>query len=343
MKKEIKDYFENLDSKKLGLKDKINVNSVSKLGMGTSNLNYLVRINKKKFIFRMNMETKNKNKSRKEFEALKIIESHGISPKPWILDESRKDFDSDFIIISYIEGKTSNKMPEYMKPKMFRKIGDLCGKLHSVKIKGDLKRLNPDSLNKGYTQYVSFLKKEYMKYLNLKLKNKEFLNIINESYNNFKTSISVKNYKPEKVLSQGDFCEQNIVVHKGEYKLIDFEDLEISDRASHLAKIFSDFGKPFNEKQKKLFLDEYFKIVKANRDELVEKIGTWIPLKIFAVFLWSIHHILKVKNKEMHFAFLEKNDIKKDIAYAKTMFKRGLEFGVIDKKYRDFDIRKILK
>lgn len=343
MEKEIKSYFENIMPERLGLKSKIKVRSVSKLGMGTSNLNYLVVANNKKFVFRMNMEPKRKEKSRKEFDALKIIESYDIGPKAWMIDESRKEFDSDFIIISYIEGRTSNKMPEYLKPKMFRKIGDLCGKLHSVKIKGDLKKLNPDSLNEGYVQYVSFLKREYLNYLNRRLKNKKLLKIINESFENIKSHIPSENYESEKVLSQGDFCEQNVVVHNGEYKLIDFEDLEISDRASHLSKIFSDFGRPFEEDQKELFLGEYLKVNNVDKEKLIEKIDIWIPLKLFAVFLWSVSHTLKVKNKELHKTFLEHNEIKGDIAYVKTMFKRCLRFGIIDKEHKDFEVAKVFK
>mgnify|MGYP005623795345 FL=1 len=95
MNKEIEKYFEKLNPKKLGLRNKVKVNSVSKLGMGASNLNYLVKANNKSFIFRMNMEPDKKNKSRKEFDALKSLEPYDISPKAWTLDESKKYFDKN--------------------------------------------------------------------------------------------------------------------------------------------------------------------------------------------------------------------------------------------------------
>ena len=53
-------------------KDEIKVNSVSKLGMGTSNLNYLVEANGEKFVFRINMELGKKRKSRREFNGLGV-------------------------------------------------------------------------------------------------------------------------------------------------------------------------------------------------------------------------------------------------------------------------------
>lgn len=337
MKAKIKYYFENLNPKKLGLKDKIKVGSVSRLGMGASNLNYLVKVNGGKFIFRMNMEPDRKNKSRREFEALKIVESYDISPKVWILDESKKYFDSEFIVISYIEGKTADKVAEYFKPKMFREVGKLCGELHSIKITGKIKKLKRESLD-GYKKQVFSLKKHYINYLNRKVESKKLLKIINESFEKMYSEVPLGKYVPDLVLSQGDFHELNVVVSRGNYKLIDFEDLQITDRASHLANILSDFGKPFNENQKKLFFDEYFKIIKTGDDELIEKIKVWIPIKIFSVFLWSIWHTMRVKNKELHPAFIEKNDFKEDLKYANIMFKRCLKFGIIDKKYKGFDI-----
>ena len=109
MKLKIKEYFEKINPSELGLKIKVKVKSISKLGQGTGNLNYLVIANKKKFVFRLNMDPKNKIKSKKEFDALKIAEKYGISPKARYLDNSRKNFESDLIIIDYIEGKTVDK------------------------------------------------------------------------------------------------------------------------------------------------------------------------------------------------------------------------------------------
>jgi hypothetical protein len=47
---------------------------------------------------------------------------------------------------------------------------------------------------------------------------------------------------------------------------------------------------------------------------------------------------LRARDKELHSAFLEGNDIKEDYKYVNTMFKRCLKFGIIDGKYKDFDI-----
>ena len=71
MKKEIKIIFED--------KLKIRVKSISKLGKGVSNINYLVN---NKYVFRLNANTLRPEKSKREFLTLKALEKSNISPKP---------------------------------------------------------------------------------------------------------------------------------------------------------------------------------------------------------------------------------------------------------------------
>ena len=339
----IKSYVENLLPKQLGLKNELRVESISKLGQGTGNLNYLVKVNKKKFVFRINMDPKNKTKSKKEFNSLKIIEAYDFGPKAILLDDSRKVFDSDVLILEYLEGKTTNKTKNYLKDEMYKQVAKLCGRLHSVNLTTKLKKLDKNETFYGPKNQIKFVKTNYLSYLNSNIKNKELLKMINETFVNQKKEISNKKYSTDVVLSQGDFCEQNIVVNKNQYELIDFEDLELTDRSNHLGSIFSDFGKPFTEKQKKIFLKEYIKLTKVDEKELIERIEKWIPLKLFEIFLWSLKHFLKIKEGKMHPKFYETDNTKENLAYSKTMFKRCIEFGVIDKKYKKFNLEKALK
>ncbi|MAG76042.1 MAG: hypothetical protein CL811_04700 [Colwelliaceae bacterium] len=343
MNSKIKSYFENLNPKKLDLKNKVKVSQVKKIGMGTSNLNYLVIANKRKFVFRLNMDPKLRAKSKREFKALRMLEKYKIGPKAFSIDKSRKIFDSDLIIISYLEGKTVNKTSDYFKNKMIINIAKLCANLHLIKIQGKLKKLHKDNSIKGCNRYVKFLKKEYLIYINKNLRNKTLKKIIKDTYDDIIRNVPKSKYNSDLVLSQGDLCEQNVIVNKGKYKLIDFEDLELTDRASHLAHLLTDFGRTFEEDQKELFLNEYLKKIKVDRVELEEKINTWTPIKLFEIFLWSIKHTLRIKNNEMHSEFSKNDDMDNNLTYVETMFKKNIRFNVIDKKYKNFDIEKVLK
>lgn len=344
MKQKVKFYFEGLNPKKLGLKNKeIKVTSISKLGQGTGNLNFLVIASNKKFVFRLNMNPKDKLKSKKEFNSLKIAKKYKIGPNPFILDDSKKFFDTSLIIIGYTEGKTVNKTKEYLKPIMYKKMGELCGKMHAFKLNKDLRKLDYNETFYGYQNQMSFVKKQFITYLNKNVKTKSFVKMINEVFEKQLKNTPKGKYKTNTVLSQGDFCAQNIIVNMGKYKLIDFEDLELADRANHLSSIFSDFAKPFNNKQKDLFLKEYLKYNKVDEKELRERISIWVPLKFFEIFLWSLKHALTIKKGEMHPEFYKTDKMQGNINYSKTMFKRCLNFGVINKKYKNFDIEKVLK
>jgi len=341
----IKSYFENLNPKQLGLKKKIKVTSISKLGMGTGNANFLVKVSGVKFVFRLNMELKMPDKSKKEFEALKIIEGLGIAPKVRLLDDTKEEFDSDLLILDYIEGKTSDKVKGYLGDNMIKNIAKLCGKLHSNKIKGRIKKLPNEELDKkGYHNNLIWLKKHYIDYINKKNRNKKLLNIIDEAYKKLKKDTSKEKYNSYLVLTQGDFCEQNVIVNKGEYRLIDFEDLKIGDAASEIALIFVTFGTPFNKEQRELFIKEYFKFKKINKkEEFINQINTLMPINQFNIFLWAIKHILKIKHKEMHSHFIKKNELKNDLKYAGIVFRRCLRANIINNKYKNFDIIKALK
>tara|TARA_Y100000310_G_scaffold193794_1_gene193743 strand:- start:233 stop:1327 length:1095 start_codon:yes stop_codon:yes gene_type:complete len=341
-KKEIKSYFENLKHSQIGLKNKIKVKSVSKLGVGSVNANFLVVANGMKFVFRLNMELNMPKKSKREFEALKIVEKTGIAPKVRLLDDSKKKFDSDLLVLDYIEGKTSDKIKGYLGDKMIKNIARLCAKLHSIKITGRLKKLEKSEVYGGYSDSLKWLKSHYIDYINKKIKNEELLRIIYESYKKLLSETPKTEYEVDKVLTQGDFCEQNVIINKNEYRLIDFEDLGIGDASSEIALIFVTFGTPFNEKQRKLFLKEYFKIKKIkNKKEFIEKINNWISIKQFNIFLWSIKHILKIKHKEMHKHFIKKNKLEGDMKYVGIIFRRCLRQNIIDKKNEKFDIIKI--
>ncbi len=338
----IKSYVENLSPKQLGLKTKFKIKLISKLGQGTGNLNYLVETNYKKFVFRINMDPNNKTKSRKEFNSLKLIKNYNFGPKVLFIDDSRKIFDSDLIILEYLKGKTVDKTKEYFKPIMYKKIGKLCANMHAIKLDKNLKKLDYNETFYGYKNQIKFIKTDYLSYLNKKIKDKKLLKMINETFLEQANSISKEKYIVDPVLSQGDFCEQNIIVSNKKYKLIDFEDLELADRSNHLSHIFTDFGKPFNKKQKKLFFKEYIERTKVNEKELTEKIEKWIPLKLFEIFLWSLTHFLKIKEGKMHPKFYETDNLQDNLSYSKTMFKRCLRFGIIDKKYAKLDLEKSL-
>jgi len=135
------------------------------------------------------------------------------------------------------------------------------------------------------------------------------------------------------------FCEQNVIVNKNKYFLIDFESLGIQNRALEIAFIFVTFGRPFSDTQQKIFLKEYCKLTKADYVKLKEKTDVWIPITQFMIFLWAVKHVLRIKSGYLHKDYSSNSKIKSHIVYAKKVFRHCLKIGVIDRKYKNFDLR----
>ncbi len=337
-KHKIKEYFEQLRPSSLGCKKPIRVLSVKKLGMGTGNLNYVVQANKKKFIFRLNMDPKNKKKTPYEFNALKTVEKQKVGPKAWLMDTSKKFFSSDFLIINYTEGKTVNKLKPYLSKKMIRELGTLLGRMHSTKINAQQKKKLYDETNRN--NYLKIIQKR-ITYIKKHIQNKKLLILLDEWMQQLKKEIK-KEKKVSVVLTQGDFCEQNIIYSKGKYTLIDFEDLHITDPAVDIARVFIDFGRPFSQEERTIFFRAYLKITKNKDVDLLARAKRFIPLQYLDLLSWSIEHSLKIKNKEMDIEFLKENDLSKDIKYASLVLKEGVKEGVINKEYKDLDFKEII-
>lgn len=339
MKSKIKLYFESLDPKMFNSKSKIKVKSLSKLGSGGGNFNYLVKTNAGKFIFRMNAKINEFGKSKKEYDNLKILEKYDVAPKVYLFDESRSLFDSDFIVLDYVEGLRCTQIKPYFDERMIRNLAELLAKIHSIRINSKIRKLDYYSLSPNDELEFS---KNYRRYISKNLKNREFFEMIDSVFSKLKKDFASVDVKSRIVLSHGDFHKENIIVNGEKYHLIDFENLEITNQASALAHLFIDFKHAaFTKKQESIFLNEYTKYVKSIKN-LENEISLFKPVKIFNVFLWSVEFALKVKNKQMHEKYLEGKNNDKNVNYAILCFRQALKFGVIDEKYKYLDLREVL-
>jgi aminoglycoside phosphotransferase (APT) family kinase protein len=331
MKEKIKRYFSNLDTKKLGIKSPVRVESISRLGMGESNLSYLVRIEGRRFVIRINLDPKVPKKSRREYRALKAIEHLSISPKAYILDETKKRIDSSFIILDYIPGKSLKDSKTKLTKKIISELARTLAGLHSIRLNEKLKRLpeeRPDykSFIREIERMTCYVKKKRTKHM----KKGEFENLLDESLSRLKMSIK-KAPRAIKTLGHGDLCAQNVINSKNGLELIDFESFGLIDPAAEITTVFEDFGKRFSENQRRQFLEEYGK--HRTDKTLRARIKFYTPLKLYEVFIWSLMHVYEIHEKDMHTAFLKDKDIADEIKYSRFCFRRCIKQGTIAKKW----------
>lgn len=329
MRNEIKKYFGNLKPEEIGLKGRINVSSVSELGFGESYLNYLVAANSKKFVMRINMDTNNLDKPRREFAALKTIESLHIAPKVFVLDESKKYINGVFVIIEYVEGNSLDKAKWKLDIKFIRKLARLVANLHSSKIDKRLPKERPtyNAWILTIKERIDYIKKQRSKYFD----SDDFDKLLDETFS--KVRLIAKDAKNKNILrlGHGDICQQNIIIHDGELKLIDWESIGLRDPASDIIYVFCEgFEINFTKGQEEEFLKEYLKI--RPDKTLQERLRTFRFIVQFEQFLWAVMHVFEIGEKQMHKHFLERKHIQEHIDYAKRCFSKCIKSGLIDKK-----------
>ena len=223
--------------------------------------------------------------------------------------------------------------------KLIREIVRLCIKFHSMPLKGNLLKLPRDEIS--YEDLLIHIKKRYDS-LGKLTSNKEFIGIADESYENLRSKSLTRRDIHPLVLGHGDICEQNLIIHREELKLIDFEGLGLTEPAAEIAYIFTQFGeKDLGSKEREIFLEEYIKLRKDST--LRERVNVFMPLKNFSDLLWAVGQALKIKNRLLHEHYLESNSLKDAVAYAQKVFGRCVVDKTIDKKYKDFDLNNVLK
>lgn len=126
--KKIVHYLKQMPPRMIGL-ESLNLIEILDMTPGAYNLNYHVRVNEKKFIFRINIEQQSglSNQIEVEFMVLKFLESQSIAPKVLHFDDSKKHFDFDILIEEYLEG------PHLSLGQDVSEVADLLAKLHSLK------------------------------------------------------------------------------------------------------------------------------------------------------------------------------------------------------------------
>jgi len=335
VKEKLRQYFENLEPTLLGLSGKITVDSISELGLGESNLNYLAIVNSKKFVFRVNMDPADTGKSRKEFNALKSVEGLRIAPKAFILDESEKHIDGTFLIMEYIEGTPLDKIETKLSTKIIRELARIVANLHSQEI-GDVRNMlakekpTPDAWVSAVRKRIEYIRKRRRKYF----ERDGFDIMLDETLSKIRLVARGSEFRGVLRPGHGDICQQNLLVHNGELRLIDWEDFGLRDPASDIGIIFEGFGIEFTKEQEDEFLREYLNI--RTDETLKERLKVFRPIIQFDQFVWAVMHVFEIGEKEMHEHFVERKNIQEHMDYARYCFDRCIKSGVIDKKWAEF-------
>ena len=274
----IREYLQRLDPKEFGLNEVKSI-TIRKLGLGESNLNYLVVVSGKKFIVRINMDPSSPLKSEREYDSLMVVEPLGIAPRAFHFEPSKDYLDEAFIILEYLEGTSLDKCGE-IDECIVTSLARVVAYLHNTNV-GNLReelrrsRSSKTDILREIRKRISYIEAKRRKYFDEK---GNFESILAVSYGKLEELKFEE--EPCYVLGHGDIAPQNVVLSEGELKLVDWEDLGLIDPALEITVIFDSFD--FSDRQKELFLKEYEAL--RNDAGLRKRISIYWLFQLFDVF-----------------------------------------------------------
>ncbi|MFC1723503.1 aminoglycoside phosphotransferase family protein [Nanoarchaeota archaeon] len=279
-----------IESKKslLGI-DEIKSLSISKLGIGENNYNYLVKVNNQKFNFRIALRPEIEKNMKREFDMLHLVPK-SLGPKPIYFNNSKKHFPKVFSILTYIEGRHLKRWQDkhittHAKTlaKIHKKKYSFWGTITHKKKTFDLSKLLEAEIRAYRKPTPKIFQQKDMQLLLPKIR--KYV----KEHNYLFTSL--KKFS----LCHTDPCLTNILFHKGQVKYIDWEWISFFDPARDVAQLYYELAPQppwymkLDEKRKDLYLNTYLKI---NPDRtLKERVKTWHMVMRFTdliFFKWKI-------------------------------------------------------
>jgi thiamine kinase-like enzyme len=320
---QIKRYFKEKDP--LDFKDEGIVN-VKRLGTGESNLNFLVETKKDRYLMRFDITNKSIKAFRQEFEILRKLESLNIAQKPLYIDASKRFFNEKFMILSYIDGASLDKLD---KKVYFKDIGKLAGKiarLHKLKVNFVNNEHSFEKHIKRIERTIKGLKQ------NLK-ENKNLCKLFDIYHERLKDEL--KKYEPQLTFCHGDICLPNTLVNKNEFFLIDWELSGRMDPALELSYHLYEFG--YTHVERKKFLGTYLKTRKD--PSLLKRMKFTDFFVAFTTYFDILHTCFNIANKRGHKDYLGSADLKEYWAWGNYYLGVVLGLGYFDKDF-ERDLKK---
>jgi thiamine kinase-like enzyme len=283
---EIKRYMKNLPPDVLGL---CSTNSIEIIDMfsGAYNLNFYVRVNKKKFIFRINIEQQSGLKNQIEYEdnVLRFLEGYNIAPTTYYADNTLKYFDFGILIEQYLDGPHLS----YEKAQIIE-AAELLAKLHSLPLVDANFIVWQDPLEAT----ADFVKNDILNYEAKKTHDKKLIRLAKELMERTKKDIEDKrNLFHADSLNHTDVVSDNFIKTSDGLRLIDWEKPRVDDCTYDISCFLSEPAqlwcseKVMNSTSRESFLNTYSILSRQKKDLLLEKIRIREPLVSLHWILWG--------------------------------------------------------
>ncbi len=211
--------------------------SISFLAQGEYNINYILKGNNRKYVFRVNTGSQLvlENQIRYEYEALKRLEKSGVTPEVYYLDDDKVELNYGILIMQYLEGR-----PLLYNKDLTRAAG-IFSKIHSIDVSGNNFKNFIVEYN-IFTERIKESQRLLVNFFSSDLVDSEqkqffykFLNWAEKNKNNEKYYIEHKWH----VINNTEVNSSNFIIGDEQSYLIDWEKPVISDPCQDLTQFLS--------------------------------------------------------------------------------------------------------
>jgi thiamine kinase-like enzyme len=286
IEKKITKYLQDLPPATIGLED-TGLIEILDMTPGSYNLNFHVRVDRKDFIFRVNIDQQSglSNQIEHEFSVLKFLEGHRIAPQAFHFDDSKKYFDFDILIEEYLEGSPLSLQKEY-----FLEVAELLTRLHALDPAGMPFTIWQDPLAgiyalalgdlTGYEAAISPDQKTISLAKKVLAKSEALLD-------------KHRHLFQADCLIHTDLCCENFVITADGPRLIDWEKPRVDDYTYDICCFLSEpvelynSKKVLNSEERRYFIDAYAGLSGKDADHLMEMVQIREPLISLHWILWA--------------------------------------------------------
>jgi len=282
----IKHYLRKLPPALLGVD---NTESIEILEMtpGSYNLNFHVKVNKKEFIFRINIEQQSGllNQVEYEFRILNFLAGHSIAPKAFHFDAGREYFKFDILIEEYLHGP-----PLSLEQIDLTQVAQLLAKIHA---------LNPAGMpfvtwQNPLTETYELARNDLIGYTAKKTANNKIVTLAGELLAEAAPVVAARSSLfTADSLNHTDVAFDNFILTPAGLRLIDWEKPRVDDRSYDLCCFLSEPAQLWcspivlDSEERKRFLQHYARLSGHNLDLILEKVKIREPLVSLHWSLWG--------------------------------------------------------
>lgn len=260
---------------------------ISRLGQGENNEVFLAETDTGKFVVRISLKSELDKNMRREFLFLQGLNVPA-APRAFVFDKSKKILPYVFEVLSYSEGeKTMN-----WTNKRLSSFAKAVAELHaSKKVSG----CGYHARKKNFSLVEELGR--WMRFYHEELQDSTLAHIYESVKQHLRERQSLIDDIPFFTIVHGDTCADNILFHKGEVSLIDWEWCSYGDPAQDIARLFFLGGEiaPWYlglSREKVLFMVSEYQ--KYRRDKsLFDRVLLWHEVTAFGdmvFFRWKVNN-----------------------------------------------------